>query len=236
MKCAKCGTELGQKNICPVCNGQKLEQTEQKPLTVDLAVVDGKTTLQLSEKSKIPAEESVRVKFQQFLDANCDNWEAAFERELGNRDFEFYIGAFEAVKSLWEVRCFLLEAIRTTDAESITPPFKIQIIKQLQEKFPDYPVNPAIQWLQELFKTSQIQKKEFEKFSRSFQKPDPAELGEMLYVSPAKLLVEDGNKEDGNEKVENKTSISIFVSHSLIRGSYFLWLVFIDFTFCPSKR
>ena len=198
MKCAKCGMELGQKNICPVCSGQKMETANQEPLTVDVAVSDGKMELQLSEKSKIPAEESVRIKFQQFLDANCDNWEAAFEREFADRDFDFYQNAYVAVKSLWEVRCFLVEAIHTTDAEKVTPPFKIQVMKQLQEKFPDYPVNPAIQWLQELFKTNQDRKKEFEKFARSFNKPIPAELGEMLYVSPAKLVVENESTGDGD--------------------------------------
>ena len=177
MKCTKCGKELGQKNICPVCNGKNIDQTET-PEQFPVAVYgkNENAELQLCQNSSLPSDDSVRIRFQQFLDANCYDWEVTFERNFADREYDFYARAFEACKALWEVREFLLASIRATDAERITPLFMIQVMKHLREKFPEYPLEAARKWLTDLFYTERRRADAFEAFARSFQKGDPGEI------------------------------------------------------------
>ena len=210
MKCAKCGTELGQKNVCPVCNGtQTADSAKGEVIEVGAIVKDitessadgGQTTeIQLSEKNRLPVTDEARMQLQHFLDVNQYDWEIAFEREFSERDFDFYCQAYEAAKSLWDVRKFLMDAILATDAEKMTPPFQIQTIKQLQEKYPDFPVPAARKWLSELFSAQQMQKRNFNQFARNFKLPNPEMLGAMIYISPAEVKITTDNSEDQGEK------------------------------------
>lgn len=214
MKCAKCGMELGQKNLCPVCDGKTTAPAENpEQFSVEVYDKNGKTGIQFCENSRLPSDDSVRIRFQQFLDENRYDWEAAFERNFAEQEFEFYVCAYEACKFLWAVREFLLDSIRATDAERITPPFMIQVMKQLQEKFPEYPLQAARQWLTELFNAERSREAAFENFARSFKQGDPAELGEMVYVSPAKA------KEGGKEQKKVFLDKPVWIQKSFVRPS-----------------
>ena len=181
MKCKKCGMELGQKNVCPVCSIPGAEQPE--PISAAPDVRNNQGAL-IAGANGIPLEEAVRIELQRFLDTNCYGWEAAFERDFGSKEYETYVRMFEAAKALWEVRSFLMDAIRKTDAKQITPRFKIDVMTKLQEKFPEYPRDAALQWLVELFRYEVRRSAEFEKFARAFHTGDPEELGDMVYVFP----------------------------------------------------
>ena len=141
MRCKKCGTELGQKNLCPVCSPAK-----KQPQT-------GEASRKPAGRTDIPA--SLDAELEKFVKANPFSWNSKFNDfynslEKGRKsDIVGYRDAVEKCRR-WDS---ILSAIRgmLDKNKELTADLVLAVMDAIPPKFPEIDDDKARSLAGELF-------------------------------------------------------------------------------------